>query len=235
MDPQFVYRAFHSRHSSGVNSADGFLSGVRKSEHQDWDSDSVRKHFNASNRDPTPWISTTTNMLRAIKRAHQLSDRHGIGGVSIAVIDIAECQWCDFNRADDLADAFGLADLPWHSEEYMFRWRIPGTAIVSCLALRTLERRGLYGIVPELLEDASADAWKEMIRHNWMQEGPDRHLQAAGRKAARFGFLFGDGEHVEHIGLEAAQWWERRVGRIVKDSFYDTIDFINDTPGWFDE
>lgn len=125
MNPEFLYRAFHEQYSSGVNSSNGFRAGARKSKHQDPDRESVRKHFDVGNRYPTPWISTTDNLLRAIKRAHQLAHKHGVAGVSIAVIEVSACRKCEYHFADDLADQFNLESLPWHDEEYLFRYRIP--------------------------------------------------------------------------------------------------------------
>lgn len=90
-------------------------------------------------------------------------------------------------------------------------------------------------MVPELRQQASADVWKEMIIANWRQERPDLYLQEVGYKAANFAFLFGDGVHTEHIGLEAARWWEKKVARIVKDSLSDSLDEINNNPDCFDE
>lgn len=235
MSSQFLYRAFDEYHSSGVNSSNGFHAGVRKSEYQDHDCDSVREHFDSNNRSPTPWISTTDNLLRAIKRAQQLSGKHGRAGVSIAVIDVQQCRNFQYYLAEDLAEQFDLEPRPWHDEEYLFRWRIPKKAVVCCLSLDTLERRGLFWMVPELLERGSVERWRELIIENWRDERPDHHLTAVGYKAAKFAFLFGDGEHSEHIGLEAAGWWENKVARVVKSSFYQTLAGENDTPECFDE
>lgn len=206
MTPQFLYRAFDHYHSSGVNSANGFHAGVRKSDEEEEPCDSVREHFDANNRYPTPWISTTDNLLRAIKRAHQLSNKHGRAGVSIAVIALDACHRCPHYLAEDLAEQFNLEPRPWHGEEYLFRWRIPNKAVVCCLSLDTLEERGLYRMVPELLERGSVERWRERMSDNWTEERPERHLTAVGYKAARFSFLFGDGGHSEHVGLEAAGW-----------------------------
>lgn len=72
-------------------------------------------------------------------------------------------------------------------------------AIVCCLSLETLERHGLYEMVPEVLQPVSPDVWKQTISDNWTHERPDLHLQEAGYKAAEFTFLFGDGMQLEHI------------------------------------
>lgn len=229
MSPTIVYRAFDTHHSAGTGSAHGFTAGLSEYDHQDDDCDSIEDHFNAASRYLTPWISTTSNLLRAIKRAQQLSDRHGSSGVHIAVILVEECNEHRYFLAESLAEQFDLTVRWWHGEEYLFRWEIPCAAVVSCLRLETLEERGLYSMVPELLQRCSADKWKQRMLANWREDQPDRHLSAAGCKAAKLAFLFGDGEHTEYVALEAAGWWEDMVGRIVKGALYRTLAGHNDT------
>lgn len=235
MSTEFLYRAFDEHHSSGVNSRNGFRAGLRKSEDQEEVCDSLREHFDSNNRYPTPWISVTNNLLRAIRRAYHLSRKHGSDGVFIAVIRLVDCGRSDYYLAEDLAEQFNLEQRPWYDEEYLFRWRIPGKAIACCLPLDTLEQRGLYEMVPELLERGSIRTLRVAIRTNWMEDRGYRHLTEVGYKAAKFAFLFGDGDHTEYIGLEAAGWWESWVARIVKQSFYKTLNQENDTPDCFED
>lgn len=219
----FLYRAFHRDVSAGVNCIHGFHAGVRESDYQDPDDETVAMHFDKRNRDPTPWISTTSDILRAIKRALQLARYHGSDGVYIAIIDLDECEGYEFHRATCLANRHDLEIHPWHQDEFMFRWRIPMEAMVCRLTLNTLISRGLYTELPEIRARCSVEAWKEKIMNNWVQVRPGRYFVDVGRKAARFAFLFGDGEHTEFVGLEAAAWWEARVGRIVKGTLFKEL------------
>lgn len=234
MVSQFLYRAFHVSYSSGKNCAHGFRAGASESENQLPDSDSVRLHLNGSKRYRTPWISTTENLLRAIKRAQQLTNEYGSADISIAVIEVAACLPCEYYLAADLASAYGLGSRRWWDEEYLFRFSIPNEAVVCCLSLDTLQERGLYEIVPELRTSISADRWKKLIGENWSDTCQRHHLTNAGSKAAKFGFLFGDGVHTAHIGLEAAGWFEEWVASIVKRRFYAVLRQENETPDCFE-
>lgn len=234
MTLQFLYRAFHAEYSSGVNSASGFYAGVEKSSRRSRQRQTVARHLDRHNTIPTPWISTSSDLLRAIKRAVQLAERHGSNGVSIAVIDLEECDDCEFYNAADLADTLDIETNHWNEEEYLFRWAIPGDAIVSCLSLETLDDRGLYDVVPELLTRGTVEMWKRRIMENWLEDRPARYSKEVGRMAARVAFLFGDGVHTVNIGLEAAEWWEESVGRDVKRSFYRALERGTDDPECFD-
>lgn len=132
------------------------------------------------------------------------------------MIDLAACQDCEYYLAADLAENLDLEPSLWHEEEFLFRWEIPENAIVCCLSLDTLENRGLYDLVPEVLTYGNVEAWKRLIRENWIIDRPNRHLREVRRMASWLAFMFGDGVHIDYIGLEAAMWWEERVGRIVK-------------------
>lgn len=91
------------------------------------------------------------------------------------------------------------------------------------MSLETLENRGLYDLVPEVLTHASVEEWKQLIWDNWMKDRPRRYMRAVGRMAAEVACLFGDSEHMQCVGFKAASWWEEDVGKIVKRSFYMTI------------
>lgn len=234
MTLQYVYRAFHADHSAGENSANGFDAGVKKSSRQSSDRRTIARHLDRNNKILTPWISTSSDLLRAIKRAMQLARSYGSDGVSIAVIDIEECDDCRYYNAAELAETHGIEADRWNEEEYLFRWTIPGDAIVACLSLDTLDDRGLFDVVPELLTRGSVETWKRTVRENWLEERPKRYLKKVGQMAARVGLLFGDAEHTDCIGLEAAEWWEERVGRTVKQAFYLALARGTDHPECFD-
>lgn len=88
-------------------------------------------------------------------------------------------------------------------------------------------------MVPQLEESRSVEECMAMIKDDWRQtRDPDEYLQQVGVKAADFAHLFGVGMHTEHIGLEAARWWEERVGkpywergfgRYFFQTFYETM------------
>lgn len=213
MAPTFVYRAFHNIHSAGVNSRDGFKSGLAKSEDVRADEITLKEHSDALNRNPTPWISTTDQLLRAILRAVNLADTHGIVGVHIAVISVEKCQPCPPVQASKMRFQLQLGYEPWHNHEFLTRWEIPGNAIVSSLPLQILKNRGMFTMVPQALRFAGVDECLGVIMEEWQRvRDKNEYLQDVGVKAARFSHLFGAGEHTEYIGLETARWWEHRVG-----------------------
>lgn len=241
MCTSILYRAFHDQFSSGSNSADGFLSGVCSCRYRDTpcgdqhdDSDTVREHFKDHNRAATPWISTTHNLLRAFKRAQKLSGDWGKTGVFIAVIKLAELHACHHYLAKDLEERLGIEPRIWHQDEHLIRFRIPKEAVLCCLSWETLEHRGLYTVLPEIQQGGTADEWGRRILAYWTEHRPEKHLTAVGEKAARFAFLFGEGEHTAHIGLEAAGWWEGWVGKVLKRAFYRQLKAVNDSPDCFE-
>lgn len=233
MAPRFIYRAFHDVHSAGVNSHAGFQSGLQQSDPLPPDIVTLDEHANQHNRNPTPWISTTDQLLRVILRAVKIANEHGIAGVHIAIIDFAKCTSSPPRKARDIRYAYRLGYEPWHAHEFLCKWEIPGNAIVSLLSLQTLSDRGLFVMVPQVLDYPVVDVCMEQIIEDWEQiRSSDRYLQEVGVKAAEFGYLFGAGVHTEYIGLEAAQWWESRVGtprwksgygRYLFQTFYATI------------
>lgn len=235
MEPQFVYRAFH-RDCSGTNSRYGFKSGRSRNEPwlDDWKT--LEQHFELSNRYPTPWISTTDDLLRAITiaiRHHESGKRD----VRIAVINVEACQGQELYLASDLASENEIDILPWHDNEYLFRWQIPRRAIVACLFFQTLLDRGLYDLVPELCpdeEDVSVDELRGTIQEEWLENRPRRwHLQEVGRKAAELALIFGYGEHVEYIAEEVAEWWEPEVGNIIINTLEQEISNREEDPKCF--
>lgn len=230
----FLYRAFHETYSSGVNSSNGFESGLLKSEYTCSDRTTLLEHFDLANRNRTPWISTTDDLLCAIKRAIQLAEEHGIAGVRIAVIDLNACRYCEYYLAKDLAADLNLGYAQWQESEFLFRWQIPDTGVAACLTLETLQRRGLYAIIPQVLQQGSVGQWRDLMREEWWNIRPQLHLQEVAQKAVEVAFLFGHGGHTEHIGLEAAWWWEQRVGRIVKEYYYELLALGTDHPEYFD-
>lgn len=143
MPPKFLYRVFHDVHSAGINSRDGFRSGLQEFENSRSDKITLGHHSNHLNRNPTPWISTTDEILRAIQRAIVLAGANGIAGVHIAVIAVAICESNPPRKASKLRFDNGLGyDDPWHKREFLIQWEIPRSAIVSSLSFQILRDRG---------------------------------------------------------------------------------------------
>lgn len=178
---------------------------------------SVQGHFDRVLK-PSPWISTTDDLLRAIKIAAEwLND--GKEDVSIAVIDVRACENCEYYSGDYLDKTRNLTH---NKTEFLFRWEIPGHAVVSCYPLWTLVGRGLWILVPEVNRGAYWDKWetleiwrKEIRKASWRKgSGIEGHgtefMRGVGRRAAEVACLFGRGDHTEHIGKEVALWWDNR-------------------------
>lgn len=214
MPPKFLYRACHSVHSSGVNSRNGFQSSLPKSDDCSPDAVTLEQHNDDENVAATPWISTTDRLLDAILRAVALSKSHGsTTAVHLAIIGIAQCAPDKPSKASQLRYRAGLVYDTHHAHEFLFRWRIPAGAIVSCLALQTLVERGLYVMLPQVQRGLDFEDCALAIMDEWESvRDKNKYLQQVGVKAAKFALLFGRDPYTEYVGLEAAKWWESRVG-----------------------
>lgn len=99
----FLYRTFRETYSSGVDSSNGFESGLLKFEYTCSDCTTILEHLYLANRNRTPWVSTTDDLLCAIGRAIQLVDGRGVAGAQIVVTDFNACRYCEYYLARDLA------------------------------------------------------------------------------------------------------------------------------------
>lgn len=224
--PRFVYRAFH-KDSAGINSGDGFrslLQGGWAMEDEDPSNIyiSIQQHFDRV-LNPSPWISTTNDLLRAIKiAADWLND--GKDDITIAVIDVEACENCEFYSGDYLALSYTNENSAVHKTEFLFRWEIPGQAIVACVPLLTLVGRGLWVLVPEVNRGKywdkweTLETWRKEIRKASSHEGSGvEFLQDVGRRAAEVALLFGRGDYTEYIGKEVALWWDERRDIVLQE------------------
>lgn len=176
---------------------------------------SIQQHFDHV-LNPSPWISTTNDLLRAIKiAADWLND--GKDDITIAVINVKACRNCEFYPGDYLALSYTDENLAVHKTEFLFRWEIPGQAIVACIPFLTLVGRGLWVLVPEVNRGKywdkweTLETWRKEIRKALSHEGSGvEFLQDVGRRAAEVAFLFGRGDYTEYIGKEVALWWDER-------------------------
>lgn len=137
MSPKLLYRAFHSAHLAGVNSRDGFQSGLARSADPSSDSVALGQYANSLNRDPTPWISTTDQLLRVILHAVKLAEVHETAGVGIAIIAVSKCKVKPPTKTSELRFRHQLRYEAWHHHEFPFRWEI---LLFSCYLYHAIRR-----------------------------------------------------------------------------------------------
>lgn len=101
-------------------------------------------HMNLDNRNPTCFISTTGDPIRALSIAIKKSFC-GEDDVQIAII-----------RSDKYLSGFGLKPCLFKTE-FLFLWEFPAPEIMHVVSLHTLTRRGLYNRCPDLDPDCWVD------------------------------------------------------------------------------
>lgn len=215
--PQFLFRAFHSESGGQENSRNGFRAGRTRGLNRGNYAAALHSHFDLSNREPTYWVSTTSDLLRAINIACNWQ-KQSKTGVSIAVIDVNRCEKKP-KSGKELTSNNGLGKrmAVLRRTEWLFQYEILRNEIVACLSLQTLVSRQLYNLVPELDlrnsrwrghgGDVPIDEMREAVRDAPPATGGQGFWTNMGTKGAEVALLFGLGEHTEYIAGEAVDWW----------------------------
>lgn len=213
---------FSSDHSAGVNSREGFQSALAKSPDSSSDSVTLEQHANDLNRAPTPWISTTNQLFRAILHAVKLAEVHEISGVSIAIIAVSRCRANPPSKTSELRYRYQLRYEAWHNHEFLFRWEIPGRAVVSCLSLQTLVDRGLYTMLPQVLVSNGVDECMEAIIEEWEEtRNKSKYRKRVGVKAA------GLHTYLAAVRGQSISAWHGRVEGWVWALFFSDTQYSN--------
>lgn len=220
--PQFVFRAFHSGSGSKYSSG-GFrstLNGTRLNG-DDPICKSLLRHFDKSNRVPTPWISATDDLLRALNIACNWQ-HEGKEGVSIAVISTRFSGRGGVHSAEALSEKYNLQDSDHidpvlRRTEWLFRFEVPKEAVKPCLPLQRLLSQGLYRVVPAL--DVGSQQWgggpvsldemRVAVKESVLQRSGRGQFTDEGRTAGEVALLFGRGEHRKLIVRQVLGW---RIG-----------------------
>lgn len=147
MSLKLLYRALHSAHLAGVNSRGGFQSGLARSADPSSYSVTLGQHANGLNRDPTPWILTTDQLLRAILHAVKLAEVHETAGVGIAIIAVSKCKVNPPTKTSELRFRHQLRYEAWNHHEFLFRWE---SLLFSCYLYRAI-RRSVEIVTPSKL------------------------------------------------------------------------------------
>ncbi|KAF8248468.1 hypothetical protein K440DRAFT_660792 [Wilcoxina mikolae CBS 423.85] len=124
--PQYLFRASHDRSQSPFTSGAFYASSQ---EPDDLSLSGLSRHLDLDNREPTPYISTTTDPWWALNIARNMQ-REGYTGVRLAVIDTSMR-----GNAVVVPASLGAtvaADRQMLSKEYLFLYLIPQGCIISC-------------------------------------------------------------------------------------------------------
>jgi len=135
---RILFRTWSSE-SAGVNSRQGCLSGDqnRRNFSVNEMTETFNNHRNLDNRNPTFFISTTDDPIRALSIAVNKSF-DGEEDVQIAIIRSDTYISCK-----ELASALGLKSYLYKTE-FLFLWEIEANAIIHVVCLDTLIDRGLF-------------------------------------------------------------------------------------------
>ena len=150
-------------------------------------------HFSKINNMPTPWISTTSSLEKALSFLIQFCPHDGF----IFVIRVSDCR--DIYDAPVVTDALpGIADTldgKWQpmirdhgsANEYIVFGKIPAHAIAATISSRRLlECESLYTISPPLALEVERRIQKrpsQMVL-NMLREGPSHRLEDIQLRAA---------------------------------------------------
>lgn len=217
--PQFVFRAFHSGSGSKYSSG-GFRSTLDGTSPNGYGSirKSLIRHFDKRNRVPTPWISATDDLLRALNIACNWQ-HEGKEGISIAVISTRFSGRSEVHSAQALSVKHKLklsdhTDPVLRKTEWLFRFEVPKEAVKPCLPLQTLLSQGLYRVVPAL--DVGSQQWgggpvsldemRVAVKESVLQESGRGPFTDEGRTAGEVALLFGRGEHRKLIVRQVLRW-----------------------------
>jgi hypothetical protein len=139
-----LFRTWSSK-SAGVNSRQGCLSGNQNQRNFTIDEmiQTFNNHRNLDNRNPTFFISTTDDPIRALSIAIK-KDFCGEEDVQVAIIRSDA-----YILGEELASAFGLNSCLFQTE-FLFLWEIKASEIMHVVPLKTLISRGLYKRCPVL-------------------------------------------------------------------------------------
>lgn len=152
---RILFRTWSSG-SAGVNSRQGCLSGDQNQRNISAGEmiKTFNNHINLDNRNPTFFISTTDDPIRALSIAIKKSFC-GEEDVQIAIIRSLK-----YVSGKAVAKkCFGLKACLFKTE-FLFLWEIAASETMHVVSLHTLTRRGLYNRCPVL----DPDCWPDVER-----------------------------------------------------------------------
>jgi hypothetical protein len=136
---RFLYRTSH-RDSAGSFDGEVFASASWRMKGgvllRQWINDEAEahfsNHFNLENREPTMFLSTTNNLMRALNIACRLH-HNGHEGIVITVIDLeaAGLDAHNVTHAEAIARLLGWPEPSKYRTEWLFLGRIKQTAIMK--------------------------------------------------------------------------------------------------------
>lgn len=168
---RFLYRTSH-RDSAGRFDGEVFASASRRMKGgvflRQWMHDEAKahflNHFDLENREPTMFLSTTDNLMRALNiacRLHHSSHKD----VVITVIDLeaADLDAHNVTHAEAIAKLLGWPEPSKYRTEWLFLGRIKQTAIVKQVRYQDLLDRRVFDIFPALASNEKLSRIQQQI------------------------------------------------------------------------
>jgi hypothetical protein len=228
-EPDYVFRASHSGSAgstsreeitcgawSGVNVNDSFLHqwifGNPKSH--------VPSHFEIHNTRPTMFISTTSELLRAVELACEFF-RDGFLDVRISIIDVRAAKqrsYHDMTNATAIASSLDLPEPHLNLKEWLFLGRIKSPAIVHQVCVDQAIYDRMTWIFPALSGQRNLEILRENIRRDFNTRVPlifdGKVPDDDGRRCGMFVECFrfsSDGIGLYKMMLGEVWMWKRMI------------------------
>jgi hypothetical protein len=171
LPPRFLYRTSH-RDSAGsidgevIASASWRIKGdafLRQWMHDEANAHFLN-HFNPENREPTMFLSTTDNLMRALNIACRLC-HESREDIVITVIDLeaADLDAHNVTHAEAIAKLLGWPEPVKYRTEWLFLGRIKQTAIVKQVRYQDLLDQGVFDIFPALASSKKLSRIQQQI------------------------------------------------------------------------
>jgi hypothetical protein len=169
--PRLLYRTSH-RDSAGSFDGEAFASASWRMRGdvflRQWVNDEAEvhfsNHFNPENREPTMFLSTTSNLMRVLNIACRLH-HEGREDIVITVIGLeaANLDAHNITHAEAIARLLGWPEPSKYRSEWLFLGRIKQTAIIKQVRYQDLLDRGVFDIFPALASNKKLSRVEQQI------------------------------------------------------------------------
>ena len=200
-EPDYVFRTSHGGSAGSTSRKEitcGAWSEINKNGsflHQ-WifgnPSSNIRSHFEIHNPQPTMFISTTSEFLRAVKIACEFF-RDGLLDVRISIIDVRAAKQgsChDMTNAAAIASSLDVPQPYLYLKEWLFLGRIKSPALVHQFCVDQAVYNRMTWMFPALSCQRSLESLRKKIRRDFENRDPlicdGKVLDDDGRRCGMF-------------------------------------------------